>query len=51
MQKYQVSKKHTSGILAGLITTEITTVKFAVGFVCKNAIGGGSYIIIECEVL
>jgi hypothetical protein len=51
MQKYQVSKKHTAGILAGLITTEITTVKFAVGFVCKKAIGGGSYIVIECEAI
>lgn len=45
---YLVSKKHTAGLLAGLVTNEITAVKFAVGFVCERAIGGGSYAIERC---
>jgi hypothetical protein len=45
---YKVTKKHNRGLLKGLITTEETTVKFENGFVCKNAIGGGGYKILEC---
>ena len=42
---FQVTKLHTAGILTGMTTTETTSVKFPVGFVCQNAIGGGSYIV------
>lgn len=46
---YRVTKIHTAGLLAGLTTTEETTVKFTVGWECKKAIGGGSYKIAACD--
>lgn len=46
---YRVTKIHTAGLLTGLTTTEETTVKFNVGFVCAKAIGGGSYEVTACE--
>jgi hypothetical protein len=46
---FRVVKRHTAGLLAGLTTTEVTSVSFPVGFVCEKAIGGGSYVIEACD--
>jgi len=48
---YIVTKLHTKGVLADLTTTERTTVKFDVGFVCsKPCVGSGAYKVIAVEV-
>jgi len=49
--KYEVTKLFTKGILKGLTHTGTTSVKFEVGFICKNAIGGCDYKIISCNPL
>jgi len=47
--KYEVTKKFIGGILKGLTYTSITSVKFEVGFTCKDSIGGSPYKIISCN--
>jgi len=47
--KYEVTKKFIGGILKGLTYTETTSVKFEVGFICKNSYGGSPYKIISCN--
>jgi len=47
--KYEVTRKFISGILKGLTHTSITSVKFEVGFICKNSYGGSGYKIIICN--
>jgi hypothetical protein len=46
--RYAVTKSHTAGLLAGSVTTEITSCDFPIGFVVKKAIGGGAYVITNC---
>ncbi|HEY8891050.1 MAG TPA: hypothetical protein VIM70_12425 [Clostridium sp.] len=46
--KYEVTKLFTKGSLKGLTHTGITSVKFEVGEIIKNAIGGSDYKIISC---
>lgn len=48
---YEVTRKFTSGILRGLTHTEVTSVKFRVGWECKKPIGESSYKIISCYVV
>lgn len=45
---YSVTKRFFSGLLKGLETTEVTTVKFEEGFRCERPIGGSGYEIISC---
>jgi len=47
--KYEVTRKFISGILKGMTHTEITSVKFDVGFICRNPIGGSAYKILSCN--
>lgn len=46
--RYKVSRLFLSGDLAGLTHTEITSVRFDVGWTCEKPIGGGSYRITAC---
>jgi len=46
--KYQVTKQHTAGILAGITTTETTSVRFEVGREYRACVGGGRYVVTEC---
>lgn len=47
---FNVTKKFTGGLLKGITSTETTSVKFPVGFVCKKPCGGGSpYVVTACE--
>jgi hypothetical protein len=48
---YEVTKRHLSGILAGLLTKEKTSVFFPVGLVVKKAFGGGSYEVVSVREL
>ena len=48
---YRVTKSHTRGLLAGMVTEEVTPVHFFAGHVVKNAIGGGDYRVIIVEDL
>ena len=48
---YEVTKRHLSGILRGLLTTEKTSVLFPVGLRVEKAIGGGSYEIVAVKEL
>jgi len=47
--KYEVTRLFTKGIFKGKTHTEVTSVKFEVGFICKNVIGGSDYKIISCN--
>ena len=48
--KYKITREFTSGIFKGKTHTEITSVKFEVGFVCeKPSVGTSGYIIIAVE--
>jgi len=49
--KYEITKLFTKGILKGLTYTEITSVKFEVGEVIKNSIGGSDYKIISSNLV
>lgn len=51
MKQYNVTRKFTAGNLIGLTYTEVTTVKFKVGFECWNPCGGSAYIITAVEAL
>ena len=51
MQQFRVTKKFTAGILAGLTYTEVTPVKFKVGFECLKPVGGSPYVIVAMEEL
>jgi hypothetical protein len=44
-RKYEVTKTFTSGLLKGLTITEVTSVKFEVGFICEKPCAGSPYII------
>lgn len=48
---YRVTRKFIGGILAGLTHTEITSIKFDVGFVCQKPCAGDPYEIIAVENL
>lgn len=51
MKIYKITKLFIGGILEGLTHTEITPVKFELGFECKKPIGGTSpYRIIAVEL-
>ncbi len=43
--KFEVTKKFIGGLLKGLTCTEVTTVKFEVGFECRKPVGGSPYIV------
>jgi hypothetical protein len=45
MKRYSVTRKFTAGILAGIEYTEITAVKFTVGYECRKPVGGSPYVI------
>jgi len=47
-QKYVVRRVFLSGILAGITHTEITTVRFDVGWTCEKPLGGDPYRIESC---
>lgn len=47
MTTYSVTKQHTTGVLAGMVTTETTTVCFPVGLVVDPSIGGGAYTVVS----
>ncbi len=49
MTLYKVTRKFIGGTLEGLEHTETTTVKFAIGFVCENPIGGSPYKVVAVE--
>lgn len=40
---FQVTKTFIGGALKGITIVEKTSVKYAVGFVCKKPIGGSPY--------
>lgn len=42
MKNYIITKEFIGGILKGLTCTQKTNVKFNVGFICNNPIGGTS---------
>ncbi len=46
---FRVLKFHTRGLLFGLVTEELTPVRFHAGHVVTNAIGGGDYRVIVVE--
>jgi hypothetical protein len=48
--KYIVTRLFTSGNLAGLTHTEVTTIARVVGSVVQKPIGGSSYRIVSCKV-
>lgn len=48
MKKYKVTRLFIGGILKGITHTEVTSVRFDVGFICNNSIGS-PYKIIFCE--
>lgn len=49
---YRVTRQFTGGILKGLTYTDITSVKFEVGFVCERpAAGYDPYRILAVEVV
>jgi hypothetical protein len=43
--KYEIVRHFTGGFLKGLTITEITSVKFGIGFICNHPAGGSPYII------
>lgn len=49
MKKYRVTKHFIGGLLKGLTDTEITPVRFHVGFVCKHPSGGSPYKVTAVE--
>lgn len=49
MKKYEVTREFIGGILEGLTHTELTSVRFDIGFTCQNPVGGSPYTIIACK--
>ena len=48
---YRVTRKFIGGLLEGIVYTEITNVKYEVGFVCLNpSLGTSPYIILGVEI-
>lgn len=45
MTIYKVTRRFTAGPLEGIEHTCETTIKYQIGFECKNPIGGSPYII------
>jgi len=41
--QFEVVKTFTGGLLAGITITELTPVRFAVGFECHQPLGGSPY--------
>jgi hypothetical protein len=46
---FRVTKRFTGGLLAGIVSTEETSVKFPVGFKCPRPVGGSPYVVEACE--
>ena len=46
---FSVTKTFTGGLLKGITTTEVTSVKFPVGFICKKPSGGSPYKVTACD--
>ena len=46
---FRVTKRFTGGLLAGIVSTEETTVKFPVGFKCPRPSAGSPYVVEACE--
>jgi hypothetical protein len=51
MIKYRVSKKHLTGIFAGLTTKEETSVAFEVGERLRSIFTGDIYEIVAVEIV
>jgi len=51
MQRYNITKVFIGGLLKGISIVETTSVKFPVGYVCRNPIGGSPYKITAVERL
>lgn len=47
--KYLVTREFVGGVLKGTKVTQLTSVKFEVGFRCDKPIGGSPYVILACE--
>ncbi len=47
--QYRVTRLFIGGILKGLTHTDLTTVKFEVGFICNRPCAGSPYRIIAVE--
>ena len=48
---YRVTKHFTDETLKGITITELTRVKFEVGFECKKPSGGSPYVVTAVEVV
>jgi hypothetical protein len=50
-KNFKVTRQFIGGTLDGLTYTEITSVKFEVGFICQKPCGGSAYKITEVIAL
>lgn len=48
---FKVTKRFTSGLLAGLVTEEVTSVEFVVGFEVKAGRYGSGYVVEKVEAV
>jgi hypothetical protein len=46
---FKVTKRFTSGLLAGLVIEEVTSVEFKVGFEVKAGRHGSGYVVAKVE--
>jgi hypothetical protein len=51
MSFYKTTRRFTDGPLKGTTYTEVSTVKFPVGFNCPNPVGGSPYTIVSCTTV
>jgi hypothetical protein len=50
MHTFQITKSFTSGLLAGLTTTEVSSVFMAAGLVvAKSSITPSAYVVLDCK--
>jgi len=50
MDKHQVTKKFTTGVLAGIVVVETTSTSFPIGFEAKKSrITPSAYVVIDCR--
>lgn len=50
-QLYRIEKTFIGGILEGITISEITPVRFELGFICLKPCGGSPYKITAVEIL
>ena len=48
---YEVTRRFTAGILAGITITTVGTVAYEVGREYRECVGKGAYVILACEAV